>query len=212
MDTRLGQSTENFTITIPAGESIVKDVTGTNIYITSSSTEEFQLRLDDGAAFDVFKKFGYKTREIPVEVNGTVVKARDSFSKVELTNPTAGSIQVSLYIGVGEIIDNRLSADGSIKSNVCNDIDTVTKISCANGAQTKIHDGETDATKIWVWCDAPTGTSPISILWGDNNITSTRGFPSPPQQAWQVETTAKLYVYNSSGAAVDFYVMVEKIQ
>ena len=72
------------------GKNGIIDATGTKIFV-KTALQPFKVKLDTGEAFDMEEGFSY-------EMDGG-----DFFSRIELLNPNAAALDVSLYVGNARI-------------------------------------------------------------------------------------------------------------
>ena len=175
------------TITVPANGRIPVAVgEATHIYcFDASNTFQIALNGEDGADFRKGRSF-----------SGDYV-----FNFVDVINPHASDITVSLGFGKGVIEDRATVIEGTLVNKSGETIETLSPVSVGTTA-TKLFDIDTDATRRWICPDD-------DIYIGASGVTTTNGMPVKAGERALVETGAE--VYGVASATVSTRLMQEKV-
>lgn len=155
-------------ITVAAGEQKTINVTGSYLSCYAAS-DDFRIAFDDGVQSDFFGGAevllpGHQEKDRP-----------ETFTKVTIINPNAGTLTVSLAVSFGEFRDRRLTAIGSIatlaKKSPADtlDLDATTVAAAA----TQILTGHADNAAVIV---TNIGANTVYI-GSDNTVTTGDGHP-----------------------------------
>lgn len=131
---------------------------------------------------------------------GLLYRAPQGFDKLEITNPTAGAISVTLGIGSGDLRDARLSLSGSLKTKeVAPDLFTTgAAVSAPNAAVTLLAAGNLNRRTVMI---NNTGSGTVYI-GGNAAALAGEGLPLLAGQERGIDTTAAIYARNDTGAAI----------
>ncbi len=172
-----------FTYTLAAGETIdIHRQANTLVCLASS------------ARFEV----GFGTDPVTEFESGLSYTAEEAFNKVALSNPSDAEIILELGFASGGISDSRLSLTGAVQANIRGGQNLVSgAVMALEGTATKLIDAKANRLEVLI---TNMGNNPVFI--GGSNVQAFEGLPIAGGLTAQIQTSAELYAYNQSSAAI----------
>ena len=185
--TRLQAYPKNGTISIASGSALVYVVPHSTILNISSADQIFTVRIDD--AYELIgkqnKRYGFP--DAP-------------FTKVELINTAAATLNVQVEIGAGNVESDDVTITGTI------DVDVQAPLTITTTADNSIAANTTEQIlavnadrKEAIVTNLYANTDPVRV--GDASTGAARGIELSPGQSITLSTTASIYVHNTKASA-----------
>lgn len=171
------------------GEELI-NATGRQIVVVEA-TNTFLLSVDQEPFVELEKSFSLELAD------------DTEFKSVRIRNESGASNTIKLQIGFTNIRDGRLGITGGISIAPADTLVTVADVSIATVTTALIVALNTDRRAV----EVTNLSALVTLRIGDSNAGATRGAELAPGETRLFETSAALYGYNPSGAAVTVGVM-----
>jgi hypothetical protein len=182
----------SYTSTLAANEELTLQVPGRQV-VCLASTGTFSIKLGDEGAFGDFA----------AGLTRTLADADSDFGAVRIRDTSGASNTIQLSIGFGDVRDSRLNLTAPIDINGADTIVTAVDVSAADEATTQIVAASSGRFGV----ELTNLSTTVTLRIGDSNAAAGRGVELAPGETRLIRTSAALFAYNPSGAAVDVGVM-----
>ena len=182
----MAEQLSSILVNVPANGEVSVNVTGAFLSVTEATSSDFDLALDDNTPWIVFDK-GIRYA-LPVG---------QMFARVRFRDRSGSTNSLRVYYGDGVFDDNRVSIAGSIVLEVPSDLTSTADQAIPNITATQVL--SVNLSRKIATVQNLGGTT---IRVGDASVAVARGWAVGPGASWEYATTAAVYVYQDSGAAL----------